>query len=213
MIAARIPRADLTVDGEGPVTVESDPRRLERILGNLLENAGRHGAAPIRVVAPRPCQARTVTISDSGRSFPATLLHRGRCRSAPGRPGAAPAAAWVSRSRRRPGRSAPKLQLGAPTAAVPAPCWCWQLALRPRRVSRPSATRTCRCRNPDGREDRAPQRLRPAALRGGPSSAAAPAHTPEGAGQRPAGEGQLNRVKRQRPPDAEAKTFSSSGAA
>ena len=44
VVAARLPTARLDVPGE-PVRVVLDRRRLERILGNLLDNAREHGAA------------------------------------------------------------------------------------------------------------------------------------------------------------------------
>ncbi|MEU9234212.1 HAMP domain-containing sensor histidine kinase [Streptomyces subrutilus] len=54
-------------------TVETDPRRLERIVGNLVVNAHRHGAAPVRVTV----EGRTVVVRDHGPGFPADLLAEG----------------------------------------------------------------------------------------------------------------------------------------
>ncbi|MCI3928498.1 HAMP domain-containing sensor histidine kinase [Streptomyces sp. AN091965] len=56
----------------GP-TVETDPRRLERIVSNLVINAHRHGAAPVRVTV----EARAVVVRDHGPGFPADLLRHG----------------------------------------------------------------------------------------------------------------------------------------
>ncbi|MFF4102075.1 sensor histidine kinase [Streptomyces sp. NPDC001903] len=57
----------------GPETVETDPRRLERIVGNLVVNAHRHGAAPVEVTVA----GRTVVVRDHGPGFPADLLREG----------------------------------------------------------------------------------------------------------------------------------------
>ncbi|MEE1786158.1 HAMP domain-containing sensor histidine kinase [Streptomyces sp. SP17BM10] len=53
--------------------VETDPRRLERIVGNLVVNAHRHGAAPVRVHV----DGRTVTVRDHGPGYPPDLLLHG----------------------------------------------------------------------------------------------------------------------------------------
>ncbi|MEU9046626.1 MULTISPECIES: HAMP domain-containing sensor histidine kinase [unclassified Kitasatospora] len=54
-------------------SVETDPRRLERIVGNLVVNAHRHGAAPVLVTV----EGRTVVVRDHGSGFPADLLRHG----------------------------------------------------------------------------------------------------------------------------------------
>ncbi|MFF1909019.1 sensor histidine kinase [Kitasatospora sp. NPDC058218] len=54
-------------------TVETDPRRLERIVGNLVVNAHRHGGPPVRVTV----EGRTVVVRDHGPGFPADLLLHG----------------------------------------------------------------------------------------------------------------------------------------
>ncbi|MFF4449341.1 sensor histidine kinase [Streptomyces sp. NPDC001502] len=51
-------------------TVKTDPRRLERIVGNLVVNAHRHGRTPVRVTV----EGRTVVVRDHGPGFPADLL-------------------------------------------------------------------------------------------------------------------------------------------
>ncbi|MGV9264915.1 HAMP domain-containing sensor histidine kinase [Kitasatospora sp. NPDC003701] len=56
-----------------PGTVETDPRRLERIVGNLVVNAHRHGGRPVRVTV----EGRTVVVRDHGPGFPADLLLHG----------------------------------------------------------------------------------------------------------------------------------------
>ncbi|MFI2612784.1 sensor histidine kinase [Kitasatospora sp. NPDC018619] len=58
----------------GPAAaVETDPRRLERIVGNLVVNAHRHGRAPVEVTVGD----RTVSVRDHGPGFPADLLRDG----------------------------------------------------------------------------------------------------------------------------------------
>ncbi|WP_240351608.1 sensor histidine kinase [Streptomyces olivoreticuli] len=54
-------------------TVETDPRRLERIVSNLVINAHRHGATPVRVTV----EGRTVVVRDHGPGFPPDLLRDG----------------------------------------------------------------------------------------------------------------------------------------
>jgi len=65
----RLPEAELDL----PVTlrIESDPRRLERVLVNLMENARRYGAAPYRVTVA--ADTMTITVRDSGTGFGAFL--------------------------------------------------------------------------------------------------------------------------------------------
>lgn len=54
-------------------TVETDPRRLERIVSNLVVNAHRHGSLPVQVTVGD----RTVVVRDHGPGFPADLLIEG----------------------------------------------------------------------------------------------------------------------------------------
>ncbi|MGW6704439.1 sensor histidine kinase [Streptomyces sp. NPDC054956] len=54
-------------------TVETDPRRLERIVGNLVVNAHRHGGGPVEVTV----EGRTVVVRDHGPGFPEELLRDG----------------------------------------------------------------------------------------------------------------------------------------
>lgn len=62
--------------------VTTDPRRLERILANVLANALRHGAAPITVEVDGP----VVIVRDHGPGFPPDVLRDGpsRFRKGPG---------------------------------------------------------------------------------------------------------------------------------
>ncbi|MCX4692758.1 HAMP domain-containing sensor histidine kinase [Streptomyces sp. NBC_01408] len=71
-----------TVRGSGTETglvvlsrlrAETDRRRLERILGNLIANAHRHGAAPVTVTV----DGAVVTVADAGPGYPEYLLTTG----------------------------------------------------------------------------------------------------------------------------------------
>lgn len=53
--------------------VETDRRRLDRILGNLIANAHKHGAAPVTVTVDGP----TLTVTDAGPGYPEYLLTTG----------------------------------------------------------------------------------------------------------------------------------------
>ncbi|WP_343240768.1 MULTISPECIES: HAMP domain-containing sensor histidine kinase [unclassified Streptomyces] len=59
--------------GQTGHTVETDPRRLERIVSNLVINAHRHGATPVQVTV----EGRTVVVRDHGPGFPPDLLRDG----------------------------------------------------------------------------------------------------------------------------------------
>jgi signal transduction histidine kinase len=61
---------------EEDAVVQTDPRRLERILGNLLANAVRHGSPQIEVTV----DGGTLRVRDHGPGFPADLLREGPSR-------------------------------------------------------------------------------------------------------------------------------------
>ncbi|RLL67588.1 HAMP domain-containing sensor histidine kinase [Streptomyces sp. Z26] len=63
-----------TVDDE-PVKVWTDPRRLARVVANLLLNADRHGHPPVEVTVS--ADGRTVTVRDHGPGYPEDLLRDG----------------------------------------------------------------------------------------------------------------------------------------
>ncbi|WP_424216258.1 ATP-binding protein (plasmid) [Streptomyces sp. BI20] len=65
-----------------PAVVETDPRRLERVLANLVSNAHRHGRGPVEV----RIEDRTVSVRDRGPGFPATLTAEGPRRFRTGTP-------------------------------------------------------------------------------------------------------------------------------
>ncbi|HXD69197.1 MAG TPA: HAMP domain-containing sensor histidine kinase, partial [Gaiellales bacterium] len=63
-------RPGVVADASEPARVFTDPRRLERIIDNLLDNSARHGGPPV-VVAVR---GRTIVVSDSGPGFAPDML-------------------------------------------------------------------------------------------------------------------------------------------
>ncbi|MEU6310091.1 HAMP domain-containing sensor histidine kinase [Streptomyces sp. NPDC047014] len=75
-LARRVVRASGT-DTEVVVVrdahLETDRRRLERILGNLITNAHRHGRAPVTLTVDGP----VLTVRDHGPGFPAYLTTHG----------------------------------------------------------------------------------------------------------------------------------------
>ncbi|WP_431041396.1 ATP-binding protein [Streptomyces sp. P1-3] len=62
-------------DGDGAAKVWTDPRRLERIVANLVVNAHRHGRPPVVVTVA--ADGRTVTVRDHGGGYPDALLEDG----------------------------------------------------------------------------------------------------------------------------------------
>ncbi|GAA1312901.1 two-component sensor histidine kinase [Planotetraspora silvatica] len=64
-------QAGLTVTGD-PVA-DTDPRRLDRIIANLVANAYRHGRPPVEVTV----DGTTIVIRDHGPGFPGELLAGG----------------------------------------------------------------------------------------------------------------------------------------
>jgi signal transduction histidine kinase len=71
-VSRRVPAAVVT----GAETVRTDPRRLERVLVNLLENAERHGVSPVEVTV----DGATIRVRDHGPGFPPELLREGPSR-------------------------------------------------------------------------------------------------------------------------------------
>ncbi|MFC8420627.1 two-component system sensor histidine kinase CseC [Streptomyces sp. NPDC057236] len=73
-VAAKDPDVTVRVVHESEVT--TDPRRLERVLLNLLANAARHGRPPIEVTV----EGRVIRVRDHGPGFPEALLAEGPSR-------------------------------------------------------------------------------------------------------------------------------------
>ncbi|MEU0400305.1 ATP-binding protein [Streptomyces sp. NPDC006197] len=75
-LAERVVRAsgtDTEVRVLRDATVETDRRRVERVLGNLVANAHKHGAPPVVVTVDGP----VVSVRDHGPGYPAYLLESG----------------------------------------------------------------------------------------------------------------------------------------
>ncbi|MFF2927237.1 two-component system sensor histidine kinase CseC [Streptomyces celluloflavus] len=67
---------DIGIEVVRDAEVTTDPRRLERILGNLIANAARHGKPPIEVTV----EGRVLRVRDHGTGFPEALLREGPSR-------------------------------------------------------------------------------------------------------------------------------------
>ncbi|MEX2011150.1 MAG: HAMP domain-containing sensor histidine kinase [Chloroflexota bacterium] len=75
--AARLPDAALVLPGEEPVVVVTDPRRIERILGNLLDNAREHAPnAPVEIGLQVHPDAVVLSVADAGPGVPEDRLER-----------------------------------------------------------------------------------------------------------------------------------------
>ncbi len=74
--AARLPGARLDLPPD-PLTIETDPRRLERIVGNLLDNAREHApGATVEVGLTVEPSAVRIIVADHGPGVPADRLDR-----------------------------------------------------------------------------------------------------------------------------------------
>ncbi|MFJ8162188.1 sensor histidine kinase [Streptomyces sp. NPDC096136] len=72
-VVGRTGTAALLEAAEDARAVETDPRRVERIVVNLVANAHRHGAAPVEVTVT----GARIVVRDHGPGYPPTLLAEG----------------------------------------------------------------------------------------------------------------------------------------
>ena len=76
VVASRLPAAQVRVP-EGALPVRTDPRRLERIVGNLLDNAREHGGgSEVEVSTGLQRDAVVIEVADRGPGVPAEDLDR-----------------------------------------------------------------------------------------------------------------------------------------
>jgi len=69
-VAARLPEAAVALPPI-PLVVDSDPRRLDRILGNLLDNARDHApGAPVEVALQATREGAVIVVADRGPGVP-----------------------------------------------------------------------------------------------------------------------------------------------
>jgi two-component system sensor histidine kinase MtrB len=69
-VAARLPQAVVALPAQ-PIVVHTDPRRLDRILGNLLDNAREHApGAPVEVALQATRDGPVIVVADRGPGVP-----------------------------------------------------------------------------------------------------------------------------------------------
>jgi two-component system, OmpR family, sensor kinase len=73
---ARSSGRSILVDAPGELSASLDPLRMRQALGNLVDNALRHGAGAIALSARAGGDALEITVCDEGPGFPADLAPR-----------------------------------------------------------------------------------------------------------------------------------------
>ena len=113
-VAARLPAAVVSLPAQ-PLVVDSDTRRLDRILGNLLDNAREHApGAPVEVALQATRDGPVIVVADRGPGVPADA-HPTPVRAVlEGRPVA-------GRRQLRPGPRDRRRARGAPGRRAPGP--------------------------------------------------------------------------------------------
>ncbi len=66
----------IEIDAPGEITLVADRLRLEQALGNLVDNALRHGAGTVRLAVRRHADAIELRVEDDGDGFPPAYLPR-----------------------------------------------------------------------------------------------------------------------------------------
>jgi signal transduction histidine kinase len=76
IVAARLPTATVSLPDDA-IVIETDIRRIDRILGNVLDNARTHAAAStVEVLVERTRDAATVSVADRGPGVEPAALDR-----------------------------------------------------------------------------------------------------------------------------------------
>jgi two-component system OmpR family sensor kinase len=75
-VVRRYPEVEVDAPDPPGLEVQADPARMEQALANLVENALRHGAPPVRVAARRVTGGAELHVTDAGPGFPEQFLPR-----------------------------------------------------------------------------------------------------------------------------------------
>ena len=72
----RQPGAVIHVEAPAGLTIQADPARLQQALGNLIDNARRHGHGPIHLIAIERGDQIELHVKDQGPGVPAAFIPR-----------------------------------------------------------------------------------------------------------------------------------------
>jgi len=75
-LAATFARPDVSVEIDGPATVDGDATRLRQVLSNLVANALRSGGSIVQIGVDRTAQGTEISVRDDGAGIAPELLPR-----------------------------------------------------------------------------------------------------------------------------------------